>query len=276
MATKLNKTLDKIAQQYFHLSDTDKKQFIETAYKDYSFDNIADACGTYKNKIIRDAKKLGIKIKSKSEAQKQALNSGRLKPPMQGKHHNLTTKNRISKSMVKFFKYADKSEYVKRGQQQWDSKTKAEQQEFIKKGRQAIRVAAKKGSKLENFLYTKLVDSMDEFGHIEYHKEHIIFGSKMHLDILLPSMNTVIEVDGISHKERVWGNETFTASQKADTKKNGILLGQGYVLIRLEYPKNVTMYSKNTLWDKLYATLQQIKTKFPPFGQRLIRINLDD
>lgn len=273
--TTLPKNLQKVADQYFELTDLDKKTFIQSAYQDYSFDVIAQACNTYKNRIVRDAKKLGIDIKSRSQAQKQAIQSGRTNHPTQGKTRSISTRKKISNSLVNTLKDTDMSDRVERGKKQWASKSYDEQQEFVKSGRKAIRKAAKEGSKLEKFLHHQLVQHMDEFGVVEYHKEHVIYGSKMHLDILLPQLRTVIEVDGISHKERVWGNDTYMASKKADNKKNGLLLGKGYVIIRVDYPKNVSMYNQTKTWENLYTQLKSIKDNFPNSDERSIRIGVD-
>lgn len=59
-------------QNYNQCSDSEKNSLLHKYYieENKSFQEIADMYDTYPNRIRRDAKKLGIKIRSKSEAQK--------------------------------------------------------------------------------------------------------------------------------------------------------------------------------------------------------------
>ena len=61
-------------KNYTDLSDYDKQLLLKKYYikENKSFQDIAEMCKTYPNKIRRDAKKLGIKRRNKSEAQKNA------------------------------------------------------------------------------------------------------------------------------------------------------------------------------------------------------------
>ncbi len=274
MTTKTSTNLKKVAKKYSSLNDNEKKSFITKAYYDQnlSYDVIAELCGTYKNRIIRDAKKLGIKSKSKSEAQKAALATGRHTHPTEGKEISNETKDKISKSMVESWEGISDEEREKRkqiGKDQWNDKSDAEKKAFIKTGNTAIRKAAKVGSKLEIFLAQKL---RVEGYNIEYHKKHLIANSKLHIDILIPSNQVVIEVDGLSHKSRVWGDKVYKQSSKADRQKNGLLLAKGFVIIRVEHPQSLSRTSMNTTWDKLRETLLQVKKQFPKQGERLIKL----
>ena len=153
--------LQEQADKYSSLTDKEKRLFISKAYndKDLSFDVIAKACGTYKNKIIRDAKRLNaVEPRSKSSAQKLALSSGRQEHPTEGKEVSEHVKDTISKKMVDNWKGLSKKEREDRsklGKQQWDNKSRSEQQQFIKQGNKAVRKAAKSGSKLEKYMNKK-------------------------------------------------------------------------------------------------------------------------
>ena len=63
------------------------EDFIRTEYieNQRSFSDIAEQLGTYTNKVVRAAKKLGIQPRDKSQAQKLALESGRHDHPTKGK-----------------------------------------------------------------------------------------------------------------------------------------------------------------------------------------------
>ena len=88
---------------YKELSDTEKQKIITKLYvkKQKSFDDIAQMYDTYPNKIRRDAKKFNIPIRSRSEAQKNALDSGRTRHPTKGTIRSQQTKEKIGMSLLK-------------------------------------------------------------------------------------------------------------------------------------------------------------------------------
>ncbi len=90
-------------KNYTDLSDYDKQVILKKYYikENKSFQDIADMYSTYPNKIRRDAKKLGIKSRNKSEAQKNALQTGKHKHPTKGTERSEDTKNKIGKSIMK-------------------------------------------------------------------------------------------------------------------------------------------------------------------------------
>ena len=59
--------------------------------KNRSFSDIAKELGTYTNKVVRAARKHGIDIRDRSEAQKAALKNGRHKHPTKGKKRSNKT-----------------------------------------------------------------------------------------------------------------------------------------------------------------------------------------
>ena len=71
---------------YQNLSDIEKKNTIEELYvkQKLSFGDIANKLNTYANKIRRDAKKFQIRIRDKSEAQSNAIKTGKHKHPTKG------------------------------------------------------------------------------------------------------------------------------------------------------------------------------------------------
>ena len=68
---------------YEEMPDEEKRILLKQKYvkEKLSFSEIAKVLQTYSNKVRRDAKRLGIRIRSRSEAAKLALKSGRLKHP---------------------------------------------------------------------------------------------------------------------------------------------------------------------------------------------------
>ena len=68
-----------------------------------SWKEIADMLGTYPNRVRRDAKKLGVVSRNKSDAQKVALSEGKVCHPTAGKKQSEETKLKISESQGKIW-----------------------------------------------------------------------------------------------------------------------------------------------------------------------------
>ena len=88
---------------YNNLTDKDKKTLRSDLYlkEKLSFASIASKYDTYANKVRRDAVKLGITIRDKSEAQKNALSTGTHSHPTKGKVRSDQTKDKIGLSVMK-------------------------------------------------------------------------------------------------------------------------------------------------------------------------------
>ena len=119
----------------------------------------------------------------------------------------------------------------------WDNRSLSEKEEFSRKSHQGIRKAAQHGSKLENFLYSKLIE--EGFCCVA-HEKHLVNNDKMHIDLLLPQEQIAIEVDGITHQEKVWSELSYQNKMTADAKKNGLLISAGYDVIRIKYSCNLS------------------------------------
>ena len=86
----LSPNLQKTAKKYFSLSAEDREIFLVKAYdiENNSYGEIAKEVGTYINRIRRDAQKAGIQPRSKANAQKLALSTGRHSHPTRGKEQS--------------------------------------------------------------------------------------------------------------------------------------------------------------------------------------------
>jgi len=84
------------------MNDAEKKSWLTKLYieEHKSFQEVADIFQTYANKIRRDAIKLQIKSRNKSDAQKNALETGKHKHPTKGTTRSESTKNKIGKSVM--------------------------------------------------------------------------------------------------------------------------------------------------------------------------------
>ena len=259
---------------YEEMPDEEKRILLKQKYvkEKLSFSEIAKALQTYSNKVRRDAKRLGIRIRSRSEAAKLALKSGRLKHPTKGKKRHELTKLKISESQGQVWDSMDASEKLKRsqiGKRSWDSKTEAEKADLIKKGSEAIRKAARNGSKMERFLLEEL--SKEKIV-VQFHKEHFLKNQKLEIDLFVPELRVAIEIDGPSHFKPVWGEENLARNKKSDQQKTGLILSQGLILIRIKQNQRTSQrYFRKTL-SILLESLNKIRKNFPKEGERYIEL----
>ena len=236
---------------------------------------IAEEMGTYPNKVRRVLKKNGIELKTRSQAQKNALEGGRAKHPTDGKHRTKQERIKISSSVHQYWQDMSEEDYQTRtdgARERWYSMSEEERDRISRMAIEAIQKAGKEGSKLEKFLLKELT-SMGYF--IEFHKKGIIPNENLEIDLYLPEIGTIIEVDGPSHFLPIWGPEKLHKQIKADSHKTGLILSKGFVIIRVKSFGNfVSLSGKEKLLTTLGNQLKQIKKKFPPQPNRYIEIEL--
>lgn len=260
--------------KYDDLTDDVKKKLIDEYYfkHNMSLKQIADKLDTYSNKVRRDAIRLKIKLRDKSEAQKNALQTGVHKHPTKGTLRSEEIKNKIGRSLVQTWSDLPEKELKRRkklAQKNWDNKSDDEKDNMLTKANKAVRLASKHGSKLEKFILNKL---LAEGYHVEFHKEQALANTKLQIDIYIPSINTAIEVDGPSHFEPVWGKDVLKRNISYDNKKTGLMIGKGMVVVRIKQTKDFSKSRASILYDKLSNILANIKYKFPSPDNRTINI----
>lgn len=246
---------------YNTMTDKEKKQFIYKSYEidNHSFQDIADSCGTYANKIRRDAIKFNIKIRDKSLAQKNALNTGKHKHPTKGTIRDDATKIKIGKSVVDSWENLSDKELQKRknkAKKNWENLSEDEKQFILQKANDAVRKSSKEGSKLEKFILNNL---LQDGYRVIFHQEQTLSNTKLQIDLLIPSINTAIEIDGPSHFLPVWGDEALKRNVKYDQKKEGLILGKGLYLIRIQQTRDFSKTRATLVYNKLKDKLEQIK-----------------
>jgi very-short-patch-repair endonuclease len=251
--------MKKSKSSYDLLSDNDKLKILTDLYitKKQSFADIASQYDTYANKIRRDAKKLKISIRDKSEAQKNALSTGKHSHPTKGKQRPESIKNKIGKSVMESWEQLDDTEYKARqktARDNWeklDEDTKANMQQSAM---QAVRQSSKTGSKLEKFIHQKLISLGYQ---VQFHKEQSLVNTKLQIDIFLPNINTAIEVDGPSHFEPVWGQESLKRNIGYDQKKEGLISGKGWHLIRIKQLKDFSPTRAESIVERLIPVIEE-------------------
>lgn len=261
------------AAVYSTLKDADKLKLLSNLYhkQQLSWKEIADLCETYPNKVRRDAAKLGMESRSKSEAQSLALKAGRHPHPTKDKGHSEETKIQISDTVADVWNGLPEKERAKRkleALKRWNQKSEEEIREFRKASIEAIRNTAKEGSALEKYLHHNLIKKGYK---VEFHKEHWVERERLQIDLLIPALNLAIEVDGPSHYEDIWGEEVLRKNQQRDHEKNGLLLRQGFVIIRIRQGRGSLSekFKRDTL-KSLLENIEKIKNNRPKEGQRYI------
>lgn len=243
---------------YDNLNDAQKEHIIRDLYQqsNYSFGDIAERLQTYPNKIRRDAKKFNIPIRSKSEAQKNALNTGKHKHPTKGVARPEEIKQKIGLGVLNAWEKLDDIEIESRkskAKANWDKLDDNTKDSMHRSAMQAVRHSSKVGSKLEKFLLEQL---MKQGYSVEFHKEQTLTNTKLQIDLFLPQLNIAIEVDGPSHFKPVWGEETLNRNQKYDKKKSGLIVGKGWHLIRIKQTKDFSVARANLIYNDLRSAIQ--------------------
>lgn len=250
------------SKKYDNLSDNEKSKFLTEYYVDQklSFADIAEKLQTYPNKVRRDAKKLKIDIRNKSDAQKNALKSGKHKHPTKGTIRDESTKIKIGMSVLDSWASLSESELNQRKQkskEQWDSMSAEQRANIQQSANMAVRNASKTGSKLEKFLFQEL---LSDGYRVEFHKVQMLSNTKLHIDLFLPTMNIAIEVDGPSHFVPVWGDDALNKNKTYDNKKNGLLIGKGIKLIRVKQTKDFSKSRASLIYKRLVDSINQISS----------------
>ena len=235
--------------------------------KNMSTYEIAKVLDTYPNKIRRTLIKNGYELKNKSQAQKVALAEGRSSHPTQGKKRSKEEKVKISSSLVDYWEDMSDKERKRRckiAKANWKSMTAKQKEEMRAKGIAAIQLAATQGSKLEQFFEKVLVDA----GFSVKMHQMIIPSENLEIDLYIPELKTIIEVDGPSHLLPIWGEDKLQKQINADLRKSGTLLSKGYVVIRIKSLGQESLAKRDEMSRQVIGHLNKIKDKFPKLPVR--------
>lgn len=253
------------------MKDFDKKVIKMYTKQHRSTYEIAESLETYPNKINRTLKKHGYELKSKSSAQSNALKSGRRPHPTAGKERTLSEKVKISSSLASYWHEMNDKERERRSKQAKDrwANMPAKQKEVMQSRRvEAIRRSAKEGSKLEKFFQEKL----SQAGFAVRVHQMIIPAENLEIDLYIPDLKTIIEVDGPSHFLPIWGEDKLQKQINADLRKSGALLSKGYAVVRVKSLGQESLSKREQLSEEVIRLLNQISKKFPPKSKRFIEV----
>ena len=256
------------------MSKIDEGYVIEQYQKNSSTYSIAKELDTYPKKIERILKKNGVTLRSRSQAQANAIKTGRSKHPTKGEKRSEEDKNKISKGKELSWKNTsqeDREKFAQQAKERWEKMPSDKKKEMMEKAGRALRIAAIEGSKAEKFLQKKL----NEMGFdVILHKKDLIEGN-FEIDLFLPELNTIIEIDGPQHFLPVFGEKKLQEVIKFDSIKNGLLVSKGFCVVRVRYLcKNMSRAVERRLWDLVSKEVGKIKDKFPTKNKRFIELEI--
>lgn len=238
---------------------------------------IAQELGTNETKIRRALKFLGVQIRSYAEAQSVAIAQGIAKHPTKGKKLSRETINTISAQRSKAWldlSEEEKQKFREVKKEQWKNMSESERANLRSAAYAAIRESAEIGSKTERYVSAALEE--EGYGVI-IHARNLIQSQALEVDMFVPDLKTAIEIDGPSHWLPVWGEDKLKKQQSADTAKQGLLLANGYVIIRVrQIDKSMSVKRMKDVYDLILSELRKIEEEFPPVGKRLIELEIKD
>ncbi len=251
------------------------KKIIEQYTKEgLSCGEIAESLGTYSKKIERLLKKNGVTLRDKSAAAKNALKTGRAKPINEGGPRSEADKIAISKGMEKRWKNMSdekRQKFSEDCKERWKKIPESTRREMQAKAGRALQRACVEGSKAEK----SLKSSLEANGYVvEMHKKGLIQGN-FEIDLLLPELKTIIEIDGPQHFLPIFGEAKLAEVIKLDSIKNGLLVGRGFCVVRIRYLSNkFNKAVERRLWDLVSKAIEDIAKEFPPEGKRFIELEI--
>ena len=256
------------------MKNIDESYVIKKYAEGSSTIQLAKELNTYPKKIERILKKNNQTIRSRSESQKLAIEKGRSKHPTEGMKRTEEEKLAISKGVEKAWKNMseeDRETFSQNAKDRWDNIPESKKREMQEKAGRALRLACLEGSKQEKFLQRKLKDLGYE---VVMHKKGLIEGN-FEIDLLLPELNTIIEVDGPQHFLPYFGEAKLAETIKMDSIKNGLLVARGFCVIRVKYLcKNMSKAVERKLWDVVSSEVEKVANKFPPKTKRFIEVEV--
>lgn len=236
----------------------------EQMKKDYEEGlSVAEVAKKYKRSqstVNRLFKKIGVKIRTASEAQKLALASGRSKNPTEGVGHSSTAKINMSEKAANRWARitdAERDKFKQTAKDRWAKLSEADKKEMLRLAGVALKRVATEGSEIEQYLESGLLS------HNFMVQKHVknFMGGEYEIDILLKDEAIAIELDGPHHFLPIFGEERLEKTMKFDAAKNGTLISMGLTIIRVKcLYKNLTEKMKRDTLSLVVETINKVKS----------------
>jgi very-short-patch-repair endonuclease len=260
MSAELSAPLLKIAPEYKTWGEVKQRHFLEKAYdqENVSIGQIARSCGISPTTVKKHLAKYGVRIKTISESRAILVKEGRSnlvnisdRPDIKEKIGRGVTKHWLGLSPE------EKEVFSQRKKDYWAA-NQDKIEEITKEGMKAIRATHRTGSKLEKFVAAELVKA----GYlVETHKKRQIVNKLFHLDIFLPQESIAIEIDGILHHTAMVGEDELKRTKLRDRRKNGLLLGSGCSIIRVQYRRKFSAARARHVVQYVLAHIKRLVEK---------------
>lgn len=254
----------------------DKKTELEICEKyrnNFSTVQLSKEYGVSCPTISKILKKNGEEIRSRSDRQKVALQTGR-SPPLNRKWDK-KRREKHSERMKKVYDSLPQEkieEHREKSRIAYEQRSEEEKKRLTKLGSESSIRATKIGSKAERYLAAALKKNGYK---IKFHCNNIFYGEKLQIDMMIPSIKVVIEVDGPTHYSKIFGVERLEKQRIADNRKNGLVMDHGFVMIRIRNDKkNFTDFFGERMANRVLEILEEIKREFPPREKRLFHIDV--
>lgn len=202
----------------------------------------------------------GVEIVSNSElARKQMLETDN--HPTKGRHRTEDEKIKMGAALSKGWKDtsdARKDQIEK--QKKRIAKNPGQMKEMSVKGSEGLRKAAKNGSRLEHYLREKLAEN--GFVSIQ-HRDKVLPNERFEFDLFIREMGIIIEVDGPTHFEPVFGDESLNKSLSRDQLKTKLAIEQGYKMVRVKQFKGHSQHYFREIFNEVLKLILDIKNGLP-------------
>ncbi len=224
--------------------------------------------------VDRLFKKIGVKIRTRSEAQKLALESGRSKNPTKGVGHSDSAKINMSEKAANRWARMPEGERKKiqmLAKERWDKIPESEKIEMRRRAGVALRKVAKEGSEIEQYLEKGLVEA--KYNTLKHVKDFM--NGEYEIDLYLKDEGIAIELDGPHHFLPIFGDKRFEQTMKFDAAKNGALIGMGLTIIRVKcLCKKLTEKIKRDTLDLIIKTVEKIRSG--EITSKLVEVELEN
>lgn len=223
---------------------------------------IGEKFNVFPNTIRRILHRNGVHVRSKSEAQKLALDTKRAEHPTEGKQMPEDARLKISQARVEYWANAGddvRKGFADRARERWESMDDDKRDEIQRLAGEGLRESAKFGSKIERAVYNVLVERGID---VVRHKVGMIDNEKFEVDLYLPKDNVAIEIDGPTHFLPIFGEEELNKVIKADLEKSGLLQSSGISVVRVKYlKKGFSAASARKIVDMVMDFIKEINRK---------------
>jgi len=207
--------------------------------------------------VSRILRKNGV-TRTRSESQKLALEKGKSHNPTKGVGHSKTTKEALSENGAHRWAQLSGPErqvFSDQAKERWDQIDPDKKKDMQSKAGTALQKTSIEGSLAEKIVAQALMDA----GYVVRRQVKNFMNGGYEIDILLPDLGVVVELDGPQHFLPMWGQDRLQKTIQQDMTKNGVLMSYGLTVIRVKYiVKNLTEKIKRDLCKQVKGLVADV------------------